>query len=158
MRAAIRPLLASGAVAATLLLGGCAATVALQPAADAVNPICAQVIVALPETVAALEQRQTDAQGTSAWGDPASVILRCGVEVPQPTAEFPCYTVEGVDWLLDDRDAPVYLFRSYGRDPAVEVIVDSDAASARAALTDLAFAITNSPKDGECVAAVDTLQ
>ncbi len=158
MRATTRPLIAAAVVAAVLLLGGCAQTVALDPADDAINPVCASVIVGLPETVAGLEQRQTNAQGTSAWGEPASVILHCGVQVPPPTAEYPCYTVEGVDWLLNDENAPQYVFTSYGRDPAIEVVVDNEAASGLAALTDLAFAITNSPKEGECIAPEDTLE
>jgi len=158
MRTTTRPAFAVGVVAAAILLAGCSPTVALQPADDGINTVCAQVVVGLPETVAGLEQRKTDAQGTSAWGEPTAVILRCGVPVPPPTAEYPCFTVDGVDWLRNADDAPNYVFTTYGRDPAIEVIVNGDAASGSAALIDLAFAVTASPKDGECISATDVLE
>ena len=107
-----------------LLLSGCAPVVALSPAADATNPQCANVIVHLPGAVADLSQRETNAQATSAWGDPAAVILRCGVTPPGPTSAQ-CATVKGVDWVVDDSKAPVYTFTTYGRKPAVQVVVDS---------------------------------
>ena len=72
-------------LAALIALTGCAPTVTLEPAADAANPECAEVIVRLPDTVDNNDYRHTDAQGTGAWGDPAAVLLRCGVPVPGPT-------------------------------------------------------------------------
>ena len=158
MRTTTRPAIAIGILGATLLLGGCSPTVALQPAPDAVNTVCAQVVVGLPETVAGLDQRKTDAQGTSAWGDPAAIRLWCGVNVPPPTAEFPCYNVDGVDWLVDDTAAPRYVFTTYGRDPAIEVNVDYDLASGSETLKDLAFAVSVSPKERECVSAEDVFE
>jgi hypothetical protein len=158
MRTMTRPVIAIGILGVTLLLGGCTPTVALQPAPDATNTACAQVVVGLPDTVAGLDQRKTDAQGTSAWGDPTAIRLWCGVSVPPPTAEFPCYSVEGVDWLLDDTEAPDYVFTTYGRDPAVELRVDSDLASGSDALKDLAFAVSVSPKERECVGAEDVFE
>ena len=155
MRTTTRPAFAVAILGAALVLGGCSPTVALQPADDATNTACAQVTVGLPETVAGLAQRKTDAQGTSAWGEPTAIILRCGVPVPPPTAEYPCYTIDGVDWLRDESDAPNYVFTTYGRDPAVEVIVNGDAASGADALRDLAFAVAVTPKEGECIAAED---
>jgi hypothetical protein len=134
-----------------LLLAGCAPVVALDPAADAANPKCADVIVQLPETVAGLESRETNAQGTGAWGQPASVILRCGVPVPAPTATLPCITVEGVDWLRDDSDDPNFVFTTYGRDPAVEVIVDDRKASGLSTLSDLSSAVSAIAAEGACV-------
>jgi hypothetical protein len=134
-----------------LLLTGCAQTVALEPADDAANPVCAEVSVRLPDLVDAKEIRSTNAQATGAWGNPASIILRCGVPVPAPTAELPCLTVEGIDWLRDDADAPNYVFTTYGRVPAVEVIVDGDSASGFAALVDLAPAVGMLPVEGACI-------
>ncbi|MEZ5191081.1 MAG: DUF3515 family protein, partial [Schumannella sp.] len=69
-------------LAATPLLAACAPTVVMHPADDANNPDCAAVIVRLPDQVAGLDRRQTDAQSTAAWGDPDAVLLRCGVTVP----------------------------------------------------------------------------
>jgi len=141
------------------LLASCSASVALEPAPDAANPACAAVIVALRniDSVAELPARETDAQGTGAWGNPTGVILHCGVPVPAPTASLPCVTVDGVDWLRDDTDDPNFVFTTYGRDPAVEVIVNDTAASALAALTDLSAAVIEIPATGKCIAAEDTL-
>jgi len=146
-----------------LALAGCTPVVALQPADDAADPACATVIVSLPDTVAGLPSRETNAQATGAWGEPTAVILRCGVPSPAPTATLPCVTVDGVDWLRDDSGDPNFVFTTYGRTPAVEVIVDSDGdpdvdndgASGLEALTDLATAVQRLPVTGKCVAAED---
>lgn len=148
----------AGALAlAVLLLAGCSPTVTLQPADDAADPECAKVSVELSflDTVAELAPRETNAQATAAWGEPASVLLRCGVPSPPPTAEFPCVTVDGIDWLVDDSDDPSFVFTTYGRTPAVQVIVDSNGASGRAALTDVARAVSVIPADRACVALED---
>ncbi len=148
----------AGAAALAGLLVGCSPTVVLDPAADATNPDCAKVIVALPQTVAELASRETDAQATGAWGEPTGVILRCGVPVPAPTATLPCVTVDGVDWLRDDSDAPNYVFTAYGRDPAVEVILDGEQTSGFSALNDLSLAVSSIPAEGACVSPEDTTQ
>ncbi|MGV8912016.1 MAG: DUF3515 family protein [Rhodoglobus sp.] len=146
-------------------LGGCAAILPLEPANDAANPTCAEVIVRLPDTVAGLDMRETNAQGTGAWGEPANVLLRCGVAVPDPTAALACVTApdDGIDWLRDDSDAPNYVFTTYGRDPAMQVIIDSDGdpdvegdeVSGLDALTELAGAVSQIPADRFCVALSD---
>ena len=132
-------------------LAGCAPTVALEPADGAADPACAEVTVRLPDTVAALTARETNAQATGAWGEPVGVILRCGVPSPGPTSTLVCVTVDGVDWLRDDTNDPSYVFTTYGRTPAVEVIVDATAASGLDALTDLAYAVGQLPVEGACV-------
>lgn len=122
-------------------------------AEDATNPDCAEIIVRLPESVDEFGKRETNAQATAAWGEPAAVLLRCGVPVPGPST-LPCFTVKGVDWLRDSSDAPNYIFTSYGRDPAVEVIIDGDRASS-SALSALGNAVGSLPSDRECLAAED---
>ncbi|MEO7122529.1 MAG: DUF3515 family protein [Lacisediminihabitans sp.] len=107
-----------------LTLSACAPVVPLTPAGDATNPKCADVIVHLPGSVADQTLRQTDAQATAAWGDPAAVILRCGVTPPGPTSTQ-CATVKSIDWLIDNTKQPVYTFTTYGRTPAVQVVIDS---------------------------------
>jgi hypothetical protein len=159
MSALLRPALAT-TLLATLglagLLSGCAGTVGLQPAADATNPACADVIVRLPDTVADVERRETDAQATGAWGDPAAVLLRCGVEPYGPTT-LPCDNVNGVDWIRDDSEAPTYTFTTYGREPAVQVVVDSNAVSGTSALVDLQVAVSSIPPTDACLDADDVL-
>lgn len=146
------------AVMIAVTLGGCAQSVALRPADDATNVDCAAVITSLPDTVAGLEARETNAQGTAAWGSPASVILRCGVDVPDPTATLACVTVDDVDWLRDPENDPSFVFITYGRDPAVEVIVDSAVVSGGSALTDLSAALAVVPAERRCIAPDDVLQ
>lgn len=138
-----------------LALAGCSPIVALTPAEDAKNAACAEVVVRLPELVAGLEIRKTNAQGTGAWGEPTAVFLRCGVPVPEPTATLPCGTIDDVDWLVDDRDAPNYILTTYGRDPAIEVVLNYDEVSSAAALSDLSGAVKVIPADRQCIAVED---
>jgi hypothetical protein len=141
--------------AGSLLLTGCSAAVPLQPAADAVNPACADLVVHLPASVADQPQRETNAQGTGAWGEPsATVLLHCGVDVPGPTTDE-CVNINGVDWINDDTDAPTYRFTTYGRTPATEVVIDSDKVAGSTVLVDLANAVSRLPSTRACVGAED---
>lgn len=118
-----------------LTLTACSSTVALEPAKDANNPLCAEVTVRLPDAVAGEDRRWTDAQATGAYGDPASVFVSCGVTVPGPTSELQCITLEGIDWLVDESQAPMMRMTTYGRKPAVQVFVDTEVVSANDALS-----------------------
>ena len=131
------------------LLSGCAATVNLDPAALANDPACAEVSVRYPSSIGELEQRYTNAQATSAWGEPAAIIARCGLE-PVEVSELSCVSAGGVDWLVDDSQAPSYRFISFARNPAVEVIVDSQKASGVGALEALASAVSKIPASKIC--------
>jgi hypothetical protein len=140
--------------AAAVVLTGCSAAVPMQPAADAVNPACADVIVHLPSTVADQPSRETNAQATGAWGDPAAVLLTCGVTVPGPTT-LPCVNINGIDWIEDDSEAPNYRYTTYGRDPATEVYIDSELVSGSTTMVDLADAIGYIPATSQCLDAAD---
>ncbi|MBN8205984.1 DUF3515 family protein [Microbacterium esteraromaticum] len=118
-----------------LTLTACSSTVALEPAKDANNPLCAEVTVRLPDAVSGEDRRWTDAQATGAYGDPASVFVSCGVTVPGPTSELQCITLEGIDWLVDESQAPMMRMTTYGRNPAVQVFVDTEVVSANDALS-----------------------
>ena len=136
---------------ALLSLSGCAATVNLEPAEDSNNPGCAEVMVRLPSQLGGLQERYTNAQATAAWGDPAAVLLRCGLE-PVEVSTLPCVTAAGIDWLVDDSLAPSYRFISYARFPAVEVVVDSDNASGITSLEGIAGAVAQLPVTKACLA------
>ncbi|WP_165067168.1 DUF3515 domain-containing protein [Marisediminicola senii] len=148
---------AAASVGAIAMLGitGCTAAVPMEAAPDAANPTCAEVSVRLPDAIDDLELRQTDAQATGAWGDPALVLLRCGVEVPGPST-LRCVTIDGVDWLVDDSVEEYGTFTTYGRDPAVQVVVDHDTSDSNA-LNALAGAVGGIPADGACTTAEDVL-
>ena len=137
-------------------LTACAPIVTLDPAPDATNPDCADVSVRLPKSVAGEPLRETNAQATAAWGNPASILLHCGVTVPGPST-LVCVTVRGIDWLYDPSGAPNYAFTTFGRDPATQVIVNGDRASGTNALTDLAPAIGSITATRQCTNPDDVL-
>ncbi len=58
----------------------------------------------------------------AAWGSPA-VIARCGVTPEVPTTER-CVTVDDIDWIARDLTDGTS-FTTYGRDPAIEVLIPS---------------------------------
>jgi hypothetical protein len=152
-------LLSLAACACTLLLAACAPTVALTPAADANDPKCADVIVHLPDSVAGKAQRETNAQATSAWGDPAVVLLRCGVPPIGPTSK-PCITVNGIDWVLENDPAATALrYITFGRTPATEVVIQHGKGGVADAsvLPSLADAIGEIPqqKNEKCLGTSD---
>lgn len=148
-----RPSALSAAVlVAAAGLSGCTSAVSMQPARDANDPLCAEVSVRLPASIDNQERRQTDAQATGAWGDPASVLLTCGVEPPGPTT-LPCRTVDGVDWIIDDQGDSRFRVTTFGRTPAVEVFLDNTMVSSLDVLSALTPAVSRLPVDGECTTA-----
>ena len=140
---------------AGLSLTACSPTVPMRAAEFATDPACADVIVGLQDVTAIddNEKRQTDAQATAAWGSPATILLSCGVDVPAPS-EQRCITIEGVDWLVDDSDDARGVFTTYGRDPAVQVVVDH-ATSDSNALNAISDAVALTPPERQCTAAED---
>ncbi|MET9733932.1 DUF3515 domain-containing protein [Streptomyces sp. NPDC006458] len=87
---------------------------------------------------------------TAGWGDDPAIILRCGVPQP-PKMVSPEVAegrdpdavpggVEGVDWLMEKRDAGAYRFTTANREAYVEVTVPSGVDSS-AVLIDLASAV-----------------
>lgn len=133
------------------MLSGCAATVTLDAAEDSNNPLCAEVMVRLPDQIAEFPQRYTNAQATSAWGEPVSLIIRCGLK-EVTVSELPCVTAGEVDWLVDDSQAPSYRFISYARNPAIEVVVDSTKISGVTSLEALSSAVSQIPAQKTCTA------
>ncbi|WP_396452423.1 DUF3515 family protein [Leucobacter aridicollis] len=147
--------LAAGAV--TTVLTGCSGDVPMIPADDANNPACADVIVRLPSTVDGLDRRYTNAQSTGAWGDPASVLLYCGIEPSGPTTDS-CVSVNGVDWIIDDSRAPMFRFEAYGRSPGLEVVVNfDDDVSGTNVITELSASVKKLPQERKCTTIADTI-
>jgi hypothetical protein len=152
--------LAAASMALATGLSGCAPVVSMAPAAEFANdPECAEATVRMPDAISSYELRQTDAQGASAWGQPTVVLLYCGVPVPE-VSELPCVEVpagSGIFWLREEVDAG-YAFTTYGRDPAVRVVVDPDAVGPGVVLDDLANAVSYTSETGrECVDLEDTV-
>ena len=145
------------AAIAVLLLAGCSPTVAMSPAAPNANdPGCAAAIVRMPDLLGDYPLRSTDAQGTAAWGDPTVALLYCGVPVPQ-VSELPCIEIQGVFWLREEVDAGL-AFTTYGRDPAVRVVIDTDAFSPGIALDGLGYPVSFLSSNGrECLELDNTV-
>lgn len=145
LRQVTRALFGCLAVSALALsLSACTSTVSLQAAPASNDPGCAAISVRLPSDVDGNAQRSTDAQATSAWGNPTRIILRCGLpEVKAST--LICTTIGGVDWLVDPSQAPSYRFITFGRNPATEVIVDYKHASGVSTIDALSQAVAAGP-------------
>jgi hypothetical protein len=140
-----------------VVIVGCAPTVNVNPAVDANAPECANMMVRLPDTLADQKRRSVNSQATAAWGNPVSVIVRCGLELPPPNP-LPCFDIDGIDWLRDDSEAPSFVFTTYGLDPATEVIVDSEVVSGTAVLRELSRPVgSQSAPVQRCVDVSDVL-
>lgn len=79
------------------------------------------------EVLGGFDRVWTDSQGTIAWGtDPTAIILSCGVE-ELGASTFPCETIGGVDWVIDNSDPKFYRMTTFGRTPAAQVFINLDA-------------------------------
>ncbi|MDK1359330.1 DUF3515 domain-containing protein [Arthrobacter sp. zg-Y1219] len=134
-------------------LTACTPVADVEPAPDAANPACAEIMVALPSELADQQQRETDSQSSAAWGDPSKIILRCGVPVPGPTTEQ-CATVNSIDWILQE-DETTWTATTYGREPAVEVIFDPEEVSSSTLLVQLENAVSRIEPTRACVSSND---
>ena len=137
-----------------VFVSGCTQAVNLEAADDSNNPNCADVSVRLPDMLGENRLRYTNAQATAAWGNPAAILLRCGLETVEVSA-LPCVTAGTTDWLVDESAAPKYRFISYATIPAVEVIVDSEVASGITALEGLSQAMSVLPRTKVCTELAD---
>jgi hypothetical protein len=90
--------------------------------AKGADPVCVKSAAAWPASVSGRASVATDPSGPAvhAWGDPA-IVARCGVATPGPTTDD-CLTVNGVDWVATPLSDGTR-FVTYGRDPALEVLI-----------------------------------
>ena len=115
---------------------------------EAQRTACATWHASLPASLDGQQQRRTRPRSdlTAAYGSPA-ISLRCGVTVPGPDPDHGCLqdTSGTVDWLVVPRDRSTLLL-SYGRDPAVELVVPD--AYAQAPVDALSSSIGTLPRNG----------
>jgi hypothetical protein len=135
----------------TPLLAACSPTVSLTPEPGANTVACAGVIARLPTSLGGLTMRETNAQGTGAWGSPSAVLLRCGIPTPDRST-LQCYTFGKVDYLVQQKGAGGKdgVFTTYGRTPGVQVVIDTDRVSP-SVLRDLSTAIGTIPATRKCL-------
>lgn len=71
----------------------------------------------------------TPSDAVRAWGTGTdnAVIARCGVDSPGPTTDS-CIQVDDIDWV-QSKVSGGYRFVTYGRTPALEVLVPTAASS-----------------------------
>lgn len=119
--------------------------VALPP--EARGPACQAAGQVWPSEVAGQGTRDTDPadRSVSAWGDPP-VIARCGLPALGPTTEQ-CISVDGIDWVAQDLSDGTRL-TTFGRDPAIEVLVPDAVAQAPLVLPGFARAAAELPENG----------
>lgn len=148
------PIIAAGCAVLGLGLSGCGAALSVEPAADAHNPECAAVMLRMPDEVDGNNGRKTTSQGTKAWGDPSVAVLRCGVEPPVPSTDR-CVNVNGVDWVSTEEKGKNWRFVTYGREPAVEVLVATDKIAGATVLAEVSPPVSTIKQTRQCVGAED---
>lgn len=130
LRSRLLALPAAGLMALGLVSCG---TVQVPAGADATNPVCADIVIAAPPEVLGMERVETSSQGTVAWGNGEdTVVMRCGVTPPGPTTDLCTTLADGngveVDWIVRELEGEVFLYTTYGRDPAIDITVPRSAA------------------------------
>lgn len=167
-----RHVLFPAALAGILLVSGCTRPVQVESAAYAADPVCGQVIAALPAELNGAGQSPTTAQSAVAWGTTSPIVLRCGVEPPPPSDER-CIAVTSpvgveVDWLAPEGDSSLipahaqldsgaWTFITYGRTPAIELVIPAESGVTEPLdiLNSLALAVDLAPAVRYCVGATD---
>ncbi len=117
-------------------------------------------MLAAPDTLGGLDARGTTAQAAEAWGVEFPIVVRCGIEIPTPSTDT-CFTIDtggySADWVLQDSD-DYWIAATYGRDPAVEVVVPKARADQALAevLQDLTPSVALAPTTGRaCLTRTD---
>lgn len=105
------------------LLSGCSDVVEVSPPHHAVE--CESATALWPAKVGGKEARAVDPhdgveQDAAAWGDPA-IIATCGWPALGPTDQE-CLDVDGVYWVVESLTDGAR-FTTYGREPAIEVLI-----------------------------------
>lgn len=141
---------------ALLSATACGSTANVDAAPYADDPECAEVMLAMPETIGDHDLRETNSQGTAVWGDPMAVIARCGVEPTGPSTEH-CVTAEGIDWLSVEEEEN-WRLTSYGREPAVEVVLDVEQVPSSTAMLAMTSAVENIEQTRECTSVEQDIE
>jgi hypothetical protein len=99
---------------------------AVQVAAPPHRDACEAAMPRMPETVGgrpasdSFVAERGDPRDIRVWGDPP-IIATCGWPAMGPTPDQ-CLDVDGVDWVAEPLSDGVR-FTTFGRDPAIEVLV-----------------------------------
>ena len=109
---------------AVVMLCGCSSAVEITPTSLANGEVCRDVASAWPDQVGSHARREvSDATAGAAYGDPP-IIARCGVPALGPTTDD-CIEVDGMGWVAQKLSDGTR-FTTFGRDPAIEVLIPRD--------------------------------
>jgi len=137
----------AGGVLGAAVLSGCSSAVEVTAPPQARSAACAAAADRWPATVSGKGRVDTtaDTDAVAAWGDPP-VIARCGLSALGPTTEQ-CLDVDGVDWVVRQASDGA-VFTTFGRDPAIEVLVPRAYAPEPLLLPAFGPAVTALPSNG----------
>lgn len=140
------PRLVVALAAAVVLLAGCSSAVEVRVPDRGADAACASAASRWPDELAghAVVETEPSDPAVRAWGDPA-IIARCGVPAIPPTTEQ-CIVVDEIDWVAEDLDDGTRL-TTFGRDPAIEVLVPEDYGPAPLLLPSLSDAAAALPRN-----------
>ena len=112
-----------GTAVLTGALVGCSSIEVTVPAGGG-SAACRSAATHWPKTVGGHSLRATSSSSSAvrAWGEPP-IIARCGLPAIGPTTD-PCLDVSGIDWVAHQLSDGVR-FTTYGRSPAIEILVPS---------------------------------
>ena len=138
--------LATCTALAALVLAGCSSAVEVAVPDAGGSSACATAAESWPQTLAGQPVAETDpaAPAVRAWGDPA-IIARCGVPALGPTTDS-CAVVDGIDWVVEDLEDGSRV-TTFGRDPAIEVLVPEDYGAPALLLPPLTEAAQDLPRN-----------
>lgn len=144
--------LAAGTALAAYALTETDVDAGLRPARASSAPHCRRITDTAPASLGDLPRRDTSLAGVAVWGD-RDIVLRCGVTPPGPTTD-PCFAVDGVDWVLDQKQSTGTrkVIVSYGRTPATQVVFEGGGKT-DAALVDLSKLIAPIRQTSHCIAS-----
>ncbi|GAA4108888.1 hypothetical protein GCM10022415_01730 [Knoellia locipacati] len=109
---------------AVVLVSGCSSAVEIAPTPLAGGEVCRAVASAWPADVGDHARREvSDPSAGAAYGDPA-IIARCGAPALGPTTDD-CIEVDGLGWVAQPLSDGTR-FTTFGRDPAIEVLIPRD--------------------------------
>jgi hypothetical protein len=108
---------------AVVMLSACSSAVEIAPTPLSNGDVCREVTSAWPADVGDHARREvSDASAGAAYGDPP-IIARCGVPALGPTTDD-CIEVDGMGWVAQKLSDGTR-FTTFGRDPAIEVLIPS---------------------------------
>ena len=106
---------------AVVMLSACSSAVEIAPTPLSNSDVCRDVTSAWPADVGDHGRREvSDASAGAAYGDPP-IIARCGVPALGPTTDD-CIEVDGMGWVAQKLSDGTR-FTTFGRDPAIEVLI-----------------------------------